>query len=182
MAGAEKKSRGLVIINTGNGKGKSTAAFGTALRAAGWGQKVLILQFIKGPMKTGEKNAVAKLASAGLDISIQSTGRGMIKKSDDVAKDLALIKVAWQKAEAAILSGAYDLIVLDEINIVLHKKYLSVETVCETLKRRPLKTSVILTGRHALPELINIADTVSEINEVKHAYQKGIKARKGIEF
>lgn len=173
--------RGLVLINTGPGKGKTTAALGTALRAFGCGMRVLVLQFLKGSWHYGELDSIGSL---GPDFVIKQLGRGFVKVggADTDPEDIRLVEAAWAEARAAILSGEWDLVVLDEINYAIGYGMLDPAIVAETLKQRPEMVHVILTGRNAHPLLVELADTVTEMREVKHAYQKGILAQKGIEF
>lgn len=173
--------RGLILINTGPGKGKTTAALGTALRAAGNGMRVLVLQFLKGSWHYGELDSIASL---GPDFVIRQLGRGFVKVggAETDPEDLRLVHAAWAEAKAAIFSGEWDLIVLDEINYAISYDMLSPEEVADTLRQRPEMLHVILTGRSAHPTLVELADTVTEMREVKHAYQKGILAQRGIEF
>ena len=181
--------RGLILINTGPGKGKTTAALGTAIRAAGNGMRVLILQFLKGSWHYGELDAIHALGAAlgspeAPSIVIKQLGRGFVKVggAETDPEDLRLVEQAWAEAAEAILSGEWDLVVLDEINYAIGYKMLDPKTVADTLTRRPEMTHVILTGRNAHPILIELADTVTEMREIKHAYQKGILAQRGIEF
>jgi len=179
---AESSSRkGLVLINTGPGKGKTTAALGTALRAAGNGMRVLVLQFIKGSWHYGELDSIARL---GPDFIIRQMGRGFVKVggAETDPEDIRLVEAAWAEAREAILSGEWDLVVLDEINYAIGYGMLAPEQVAQTLRARPEMVHVILTGRNAHPLLVELADTVTEMREVKHAYQKGILAQRGIEF
>src|SRR6202046_874683 len=185
----ETSRRGLILIYTGPGKGKTTAALGTAIRAAGNGMRVLILQFLKGSWHYGELDAIAALGAAlgtpeDPSIIIKQLGRGFVKVggAETDPEDLRLVQSAWDEAAAAILSGDWDLVVLDEINYAISYHLLSPETVADTLRRRPEMVHVILTGRNAHPLLTDLADTVTEMREVKHAYQKGILAQRGIEY
>lgn len=173
--------RGLVLINTGPGKGKTTAALGTALRAAGNGMRVLVLQFLKGSWHYGELDSIAAL---GPDFVIKQLGRGFVKVggAETDPEDLRLVHEAWAEAKTAIFSGEWDLIVLDEINYAIGYGMLDPQEVADTLRQRPELLHVILTGRNAHPILVELADTVTEMREVKHAYQKGILAQRGIEF
>ena len=185
----ETSRRGLVVINTGPGKGKTTAALGTAIRAVGNGMRVLILQFLKGSWHYGELDAIAALGSAlGTPeepaIVIRQMGRGFVKVggAETDPEDLRMVEEAWNEAAVAILSGDWDLVVLDEINYAIGYKMLDPEKVADVLRQRPEMVHVILTGRNAHPTLVELADTVTEMREVKHAYQKGILAQRGIEF
>jgi len=173
--------RGLVIINTGPGKGKTTAALGTAFRAAGNGMRVLFLQFLKGSWHYGELDAV--LANAP-NFVLKQMGRGFVKVggAETDPEDIRLVEAAWGEAREAILSGEWDLVILDEINYAISYGMLAPEQVAETLRARPEMVHVILTGRSAHPLLVELADTVTEMREVKHAYQKGILAQRGIEY
>ena len=185
----ETSRRGLIVINTGPGKGKTTAALGTAIRAAGNGMRVLILQFLKGSWHYGELDAIEALGKAlGSEddpaIVIRQMGRGFVKVggAETDPEDLKMVEDAWAEAAAAIDSGDWDLVVLDEINYAIGYRMLAPEKVAETLRRKPEMVHVILTGRNAHPTLVELADTVTEMREVKHAYQKGILAQRGIEF
>ena len=173
-----KKKKGLIIVNTGNGKGKTTAALGVALRACGYRMKVIMLQFFKGKWKYGELRSASKLET----FEIRPLGQGFTWESKDIEVDKRMVREAWQVASAEILSGKYDLVILDEINYALHYGYLPVEDVVDFLKKKPEMLHVILTGRNAKPEVIEIADMVTEMNEIKHPFNEGIVAQKGIEF
>ena len=197
----ENTRRGLILINTGPGKGKTTAALGTAFRAAGNGMRVLFLQFLKGSWHYGELDAAQALNAAlspalGTAVTpdpqppthqnfiIKQLGRGFVKVgcAETDPEDIRMVEAAWAESAAAILSGDWDLVVLDEINYAIGYKMLDPEVVADVLRRKPEMTHVILTGRNAHPLLVELADTVTEMREVKHAYQKGILARRGIEF
>ena len=173
--------RGLIIVNTGPGKGKTTAAMGTALRAVGNGMKVLMLQFLKGSWHYGELDAVKAF---GDNFVMKQMGRGFVKVggADTDPEDLRLVDEAWKEAEAAIMSGEWDLVVLDEINYAITYGMLDPARVVEALKRKPERVHVILTGRNAHPTIIELADTVTEMKQVKHAYEKGVEAQRGIEY
>ena len=173
--------KGLVIVNTGPGKGKTTAAMGTALRAVGNGLKVLMLQFLKGSWHYGELDAVKAF---GDNFVMKQMGRGFVKVggAETDPEDIKLVEECWKEAEEAILSGQWDLVILDEINYAIGYKMLDPEKVAEVLRRKPEMVHVILTGRNAHPTIIELADTVTEMREVKHAYQKGIEAQRGIEY
>ena len=178
--------RGLILINTGPGKGKTTAALGTAFRAAGNGMRVLVLQFLKGSWHYGELDSAEALAAqlGSGSFAIRQMGRGFVKVggAETDPEDLVMVEKAWEEAEEAILSGDYDLVVLDEINYAIGYKMLDPEKVADVLRRKPEMVHVILTGRNAHPILVELADTVTEMREVKHAYTKGILAQRGIEF
>ena len=169
--------KGLLLVNTGNGKGKSTAAFGLALRAMGQGLTVSVIQFIKGKWKTGEAEAARRL---GLEFT--PMGKGFTWESKNIEEDKALMRDAWRVASEKVLSGDYDLIILDEINYVLGYGYIPVKEVIGTLQSRPAHVHVALTGRNAPDEIISIADCVTEMRDVKHPYRSGIPAQKGIDF
>ncbi|MEX0308339.1 MAG: cob(I)yrinic acid a,c-diamide adenosyltransferase [Ruegeria sp.] len=170
--------RGLVLINTGKGKGKSSAAFGVVVRALGWGQKVAVVQFIKGKWKTGERRFFEDRDL----VTWHTMGEGFTWDTQDRERDIAAATAAFGKACDLMKSGDYDLVVLDEINIALRYEYLSVDTVIEGLKARSDKTSVFLTGRDAPQALRDYADLVTEMTEEKHPFQAGIKAQRGVDF
>ena len=173
--------KGLLLINTGPGKGKTTAAMGTALRAVGNGMKVLMLQFLKGSWHYGELDAVQAFGSSFV---LKQMGRGFVKMggAETDPEDIRLVEAAWAEAREAIYSGEWDMVVLDEINYAIGYGMLDAAEVAEALTSRPEMVHVILTGRNAHPMLVEIADTVTEMRDVKHAYQKGILAQRGIEF
>jgi len=181
MSTEASSRRGLILINTGPGKGKTTAALGTALRAVGCGMRVLVLQFIKGSWHYGELDAVELF---GPSFVLKQMGRGFVKIGGAEAdpEDVRMVEAAWQEARDAIYSGEWDLVVLDEINYAISYKMLDAAVVAEALKGKPEMVHVILTGRNAHPLLVELADTVTEMREVKHAYQKGILAQRGIEY
>lgn len=173
--------RGLILINTGPGKGKTTAAMGTGLRAVGNGMRVLMLQFLKGSWHYGELDAVQAFNG---NFVMKQMGRGFIKVggAETDPEDIRLVEAAWAEARAAIYSGEWDMVILDEINYAIGYKMLDATVVAEALRGKPEMVHVILTGRNAHPMLVELADTVTEMREVKHAYQKGILAQRGIEF
>src|ERR1700727_1114960 len=173
--------RGLILINTGPGKGKTTAAMGTALRAVGNGMRVLMLQFLKGSWHYGELDAVK---SFGDDFVMKQLGRGFVKVggAETDPEDIRMVEAAWDEGRKAILSGDWDMVVLDEINYAIGYGMLDPAKVVETLRQRPEMVHVILTGRNAHPDLVAIADTVTEMRQVKHAYENGILAQRGIEY
>jgi cob(I)alamin adenosyltransferase len=173
-----RKKKGLIIVNTGNGKGKTTAALGVALRACGYGMKVSMLQFFKGKWKYGELRSAPKVET----FEIRPMGHGFTWESKDIEIDKRMVREAWQEASAEILSGKYDLVILDEINYALSYGFLPVKDVVDFLKKKPAMLHVILTGRNAKPEVIEIADIVTEMREIKHPFREGIVAQKGIEF
>jgi cob(I)alamin adenosyltransferase len=173
--------RGLILINTGPGKGKTTAALGTGLRAVGNGMRVLVLQFLKGSWHYGELDA---LEAFGGNFVIRQMGRGFVKigGAETDPEDIRLVEAAWAEAREAIYSGDWDMVILDEINYAISYKMLDAAVVAEALKSKPEMVHVILTGRSAHPLLVELADTVTEMREVKHAYAKGILAQRGIEY
>jgi len=170
--------RGLLIINTGNGKGKSSAAFGVALRALGHNLRVGIVQFIKGRDSTGEEAFFKRLP----DVPFHVTGDGFTWDTQNREQDEATAHKGWEIALSLLQDPKMELVVLDELNIVLKYRYLPLETVLDGLKNRPPMQHVIITGRGAPEGLIEIADTVTDMREVKHAFKAGIKAQPGIEF
>ncbi|WP_146347468.1 cob(I)yrinic acid a,c-diamide adenosyltransferase [Falsiphaeobacter marinintestinus] len=178
VAEAQDPDRGLVLVHTGNGKGKSSSAFGVIIRALGWGKTVGVVQFIKGTWITGERRFFDKLG----DVTWHTMGEGFTWDTQDRDRDIAAAQAAFAKACEMMESGDFDLIVLDEINIALRYEYLSPEQVVDGLKARNKRTSVILTGRDAPQLLCDYADLVTEMTEIKHPYAAGIKAQRGIDF
>ena len=170
--------KGLVLVHTGAGKGKSSSAFGVVVRALGWKQKVGVVQFIKGKWKTGERQFFDRLG----DVTWHTMGEGFTWDTQDKDRDIAAAQAAFAKAREMMQSGDYDLIVLDEINIAMRYDYISVDDVIAGLDARDAKTGVILTGRDAKPELCVYADLVTEMTEVKHPFKAGIKAQRGVDF
>ena len=177
-----EEKNGLIIVHTGNGKGKTTAALGLAVRAWGDGLRVLILQFIKGGWKYGEIETIKKLGKIDGRIELKRLGKGFQRNTDDKAEHIEAAKEALKEAGNAFESGNYDLIILDEINYAVKFELITVEDVEVLLAKRPAELHVVLTGRDAKEEIINLADLVTEMKLIKHPYQKGIKAQKGIEF
>ncbi|WP_298705654.1 cob(I)yrinic acid a,c-diamide adenosyltransferase [uncultured Veillonella sp.] len=178
---------GLIIVNTGPGKGKTTAALGTAMRAVGQGLRVLILQFIKGAMNYGELQSIEVLQKAGLPIEIRQMGKGFVyHKQKGSAEEIRAHEEAaaagWQMVEGEVHSNAWDLIVLDEINYAIDFGLVDLNKVVNLLEQKPKGLHIIFTGRNAKTEIINLAHTVTNMEQVKHAYEQGIKAVKGIEF
>ena len=173
--------RGLIIVNTGPGKGKTTAAIGTGLRAVGQGMRVLMLQFLKGSWHYGELDAVQAF---GEKFVMKQMGRGFVKVGAEKPdpEDVRLVEAAWTEAEQAIRSGAWDLVILDEINYAISYGMLDPAQVAETLKSKPEMVHIILTGRNAHPTIVELADTVTEMRQIKHAYEKGVMAQRGIEY
>ena len=174
--------KGLIIVLTGPGKGKTTAALGTAFRAVGQGMKVLMVQFIKGSWHYGELDAAKLLGDERFQIL--PMGRGFVKVGAEKPdpEDVRLVEQAWEFARSKIQSREFDLVILDEINYAVGYKMLDAEKVVEALKQKPPMVHVILTGRNAHPAIVEAADLVTEMREVKHPYQKGIVAQRGIEY
>ncbi|MEM9071150.1 MAG: cob(I)yrinic acid a,c-diamide adenosyltransferase [Myxococcota bacterium] len=172
------EQRGVVLVHTGEGKGKSSSAFGVAIRAAGHGQRVAIVQFIKGTWKTGEQEAFKRFP----EITHVVAGNGFTWNTQDQAGDREAAQAGWAQAAKLIANEDIDVVILDELNVALHYKQLDLPPILKAIRDRPQETSVIITGRDAAPELIALADTVTEMKSVKHAYEAGILARRGIEF
>ena len=171
--------KGLLIVHTGKGKGKSTAAFGMVFRALGHGFRVGVVQFVKGAWDTGERDILLKFPEL---VTINAMGEGFTWETQDRQRDLAAARAAWDQAKALILDPSYKLVLLDELNICLRYDYLPIEEVVAFLKAKPHDTHVIVTGRNAKDELIEIADLVTEMTEIKHHFRAGVKAQAGIEF
>jgi cob(I)alamin adenosyltransferase len=178
IAAADKKV-GIIIVNTGNGKGKSSSAFGMVGRALGHGMKVGVVQFIKGAMSTGDELFLRRFPD---DVSFHAMGEGYTWETQDRERDVLKAQQAWEQARRFLSDPAYGLVVLDELNIALKYRYLDVHTVIADLLDRPEMQHVVVTGRGAPPELIAVADTVSEMNDVKHAFRAGIAAHAGTEW
>ena len=176
---ASAADRGLVLVYTGEGKGKSSSAFGVIVRALGWGQRVGVVQFIKGTWKTGERQFFSHFEGR---LDWHTMGEGFTWDTQDLERDTVTARAAFEKACAMLAGGDYDLVVLDEINIALHFDYLKESAVIEGLEARSKRTSVILTGRDAKPGICDYADLVSEMRAVKHPFDAGIKAMRGIDF
>jgi len=179
MLATKTEERGLVIVHTGTGKGKSTAAFGMVMRCIGHGLRVGIVQFIKGVWDTGERHVLQRFPEL---VTCRAMGEGFTWDTQDRARDIAAARAAWDAAKAMIADPGYRLVLLDELNIVLRYDYLPIEEVVETLKAKPPDLHVIVTGRNAKPELLDIADLVTEMTLVKHPFRSGVKAQAGIEF
>ena len=175
---APTKVASVVIVNTGEGKGKSTAAFGTALRAVARGWKVCVIQFIKsGKWKVGEQQS-----AVALGVEWWTIGDGFTWDSKDMERSEAIAREAWRVSKEKMASGDYGLIVLDEITYPINWGWIPLEDVVEAIKKRPPATNVIATGRDAPPDLVEIADTVTEMRNRKHAFDKGVRAIRGIDF
>jgi cob(I)alamin adenosyltransferase len=177
---AEKKiEKGLLIVHTGPGKGKSTAAFGLALRMLGRGHRVGVVQFIKGAWHTAERDALAKF---GDQVSWHTMGEGFTWETQDLARDVAAAERAWAKSLELIADPTFALVILDELNIALRYEYLNLAAVITALRARRPGLHVVVTGRNAKPELLEAADLVTEMTLVKHHFAAGVKAQPGIEF
>jgi cob(I)alamin adenosyltransferase len=171
--------KGLLIVHTGKGKGKSTAAFGMVMRCLGHGLKVGIVQYVKGGWETGERTLLAEYPDL---ITFRTMGGGFTWETQDRGADVAAARAAWEEAKALMADPEIHLLLLDELNIVLRYDYLPIDEVVETLKARRPDLHVVVTGRNAKPELIEAADLVTEMTMVKHPFRSGVKAQMGIEF
>lgn len=172
--------RGVLVVNTGNGKGKSSSGFGMLARSLGHGFRCGVVQFIKGSFSTGEEAFFRMFEDGPLDYHVM--GEGYTWETQDKARDVAAAMAAWEVAERMLGDPSYDFVLLDELNIALVKHYIPLERVLDTLKARPASQHVVVTGRGAPDALVEAADTVTEMRVVKHAYQAGIRAQKGIEL
>jgi cob(I)alamin adenosyltransferase len=179
MLATKTIEKGLIIVHTGTGKGKSTAAFGLALRALGNGFRVGIVQFVKGKWQTGERDILARFPE---QVTMKAMGEGFTWDTQDRARDIAAARAAWEEAKRMIADTSYRMVILDELNIVLRYDYLPIGEVLDTLGTKPKDTHVVITGRNAKPELIEAADLVTEMTLVKHPFRSGVKAQAGIEF
>jgi cob(I)alamin adenosyltransferase len=171
--------KGLLIVNTGPGKGKTTAAFGLALRMIGYGRRVGVVQFVKGAWYTGEKDA---FAAFGDRVVWHTMGEGFTWETQDIKRDVAAAEAAWAKAAELMADPSISLVILDELNIALRYDYLDLDMVVSALKNRRQGLHVVVTGRNAKPALIEAADLVTEMGAVKHHFSAGVKAQQGIEF
>ena len=178
-AAASDPERGLVLVHTGDGKGKSTSAFGVIARALGWGWRVGVVQFIKGNWKTGERQFFARFPD---QVTWRTMGEGFTWDTQDRARDTVVAGTALAAAREMLVSGDYDLVVLDELNVVMRYEYLEPGEVLEALNARAPNTHVIVTGRGARTEIMDYADLVTEMREVKHPFTAGIKAQRGIDY
>ena len=174
-----KRDAGVLLVNTGNGKGKSSSAFGMAIRALGHGMKVGVVQFIKGAKSTGEELFLQRFPE---EVSFHAMGEGYTWETQSRERDVASAERAWERARAFLSDPAIGFVVLDELNIALKYRYLDVETVIADLQARPPMQHVVVTGRAAPPELIAVADTVTEMQVVRHAFAAGIAAQPGVEW
>ena len=177
--GAAKINTGVLLVNTGNGKGKSSSAFGMVIRALGHGMKVGVVQFIKGAKATGEEKFLRRFPD---EVSFHAMGEGYTWETQDRERDIAAAERAWQQAKTFLNDPAIGLVVLDELNIALKYRYLDVHQVVNDLLSRPEMQHVVVTGRAAPPELIEAADTVTDMTVVKHAFAAGIAAQNGVEW
>lgn len=184
MLATKTIEKGLLIVHTGRGKGKSTAAFGLAMRALGHGMRVGIVQFVKGKWQTGERRVLERFPDL---VDIRTMGEGFTWETQDRARDIRAARAAWEASQAMIEAcrdgnPRYDMVILDELNIVLRYDYLPLPEIVDFLAQKPERLHIVVTGRNARPELIEIADLVTEMTLVKHPFQAGVKAQKGIEF
>jgi cob(I)alamin adenosyltransferase len=179
MMRTKTERHGLLIVHTGDGKGKSTAAFGMIARALGWGQKVGIVQYIKGKWKTGERQFFAKFPD---QVRYLVMGEGFTWETQDRARDIAAAQAAWASSKEMIADPALNFVLLDELNIALRYEYLDIKDVLATLAARPMDKHICITGRNAHPDLIEMADLVTEMRAIKHPFEKGMKVQKGVDF
>jgi cob(I)alamin adenosyltransferase len=173
-----RERRGLVLVYTGHGKGKTTAAFGLVMRALGRGMRAGVVQFIKGKWKTGERT----LAETLPNLTMHVMGLGFTWESDDLSRDKDAAAAAWETGRAMIASGAHDVVVLDEITYAFHYGFIPLAGVLDALRSRPAHVHVVLTGRNAPDELVLLADLVTEMKAIKHPFEQGVPAQVGIDF
>ncbi len=173
------EERGLIMVHTGKGKGKSTAAMGLAIRAMGHGLKVGIVQFVKGVWETGERAILDDYPDL---VTIKAMGEGFTWDTQDRQRDLAAARNAWETVKAMMADSAYHMVIADELNIVLRYDYLPIDEIIETLKAKRADLHVVVTGRNAKPALIELADLVTEMTQIKHPFRSGVKAQIGVEF
>ena len=180
MMAERQLEKGLVIVHTGAGKGKTTAALGMAIRGIGHGHRVSVIQFVKGALQTGEKLVFDAFPD---NVEFRPMGEGFTWDTQDRARDIAVARQAWEACKARILDAEdWDMVVCDELNIVLRYDYLPLQEVLEVLRAKPARKHVVITGRNAPQELIELADLVTEMTMVKHPFRSGVKAQAGIEF
>jgi cob(I)alamin adenosyltransferase len=179
MLATKTEERGLVIVHTGLGKGKSTAALGLAMRAIGHGFQVGIVQFVKGVWTSGERTVLERFPD---QVTIKVLGEGFTWDTQDRQRDIRAARQAWEAGKAMLADPRYHLVILDELNIVLRYDYLPLDEVVETLRAKRRELHVVVTGRNAKPALIELADLVTDMTLVKHPFRAGVKAQKGIEF
>jgi cob(I)alamin adenosyltransferase len=175
----KNKTGGLLIVHTGKGKGKSTAAFGMVCRAIGHGMRVGVVQFVKGKWETGERKVLEAFAD---QVTINTMGEGFTWDTQDLNRDIAAARAAWEQAKDMMADPSYGMVLMDELNIVLRYDYLPIDEVVETLKNKREDVHVIVTGRNAKDPLLEAADLVTEMTMVKHPFRSGFKAQAGIEF
>ena len=172
--------KGLLIVHTGKGKGKSTAAFGLVARAIGNGMKIGVVQYVKGKWETGERQVLEHFPD---QVTIRTMGEGFTWETQDKARDIAAAEAAWEVSKQMIDDPSYDLVILDELNIVLRYDYLDLEAVLDTFRKKRGMLHIVVTGRNAKPELIDAADLVTEMTQIKHPFRdQNVRAQKGIEF
>jgi cob(I)alamin adenosyltransferase len=171
--------RGLLIVHTGKGKGKSTAAFGMVFRHIGHGLRAGVIQFVKGSWGTGERTVLEKFPDL---VTIKAMGEGFTWETQDINRDIAHAREGWEEAKRMIADPSYRMVLLDELNIVLRYDYLPLQEVLDVLKNKPADKHIVITGRNAKNELIELADLVTEIELIKHPFRSGVKAQAGIEF
>jgi len=176
---AAQEEKGLLVVHTGAGKGKTTAALGMAIRCLGHGMKVAIVQFIKGAIDTAEERS---LRGFGDQVVFLRMGEGYTWETQNRERDKAVAQEAWVEVENFLQDPTFGMVILDELNIAIHHEYVSLEQVLKAVAQRPPMLHVVITGRGAKPELIEAADLVSEMKMIKHPFRKGIKAQKGVEF
>jgi cob(I)alamin adenosyltransferase len=179
MMSEKREGAGLLMVHTGDGKGKSTAAFGMVARALGWGQKVGVVQYVKGKWITGERQFFARFPD---QVTWKVMGEGFTWETQDRARDVAAAEAAWAASLEMIHDPDLHLVVLDELNIALRYDYLDVAAVAAALKARPAEKHVVVTGRNAKPELTAIADLVTEFGMTRHPFEQGFKAQRGVDF
>ncbi|MDJ0684296.1 MAG: cob(I)yrinic acid a,c-diamide adenosyltransferase [Alphaproteobacteria bacterium] len=179
MIATKTLEKGLLMVHTGKGKGKTTAAMGLVARAIGTGMRICIVQFVKGVWNTGERAVFERFPE---QVTMKAMGDGFTWETQDRQRDIAAACAAWDYAKEAIADPAYDMVVLDELNIVMRYDYLPLDEIIETLRGKPEKKHVVVTGRNAKDELIEIADMVTDMTMVKHHFRAGVKAQEGIEF
>jgi cob(I)alamin adenosyltransferase len=175
---AATQDRGVLLVLTGNGKGKSSSAFGMVARALGHQMRVGVVQFIKGSYSTGEEAFFRRFP----EVTYHVMGEGFTWETQDRARDVRAAEAAWSVATALLLDPSYALVVLDELNIVLHNRYITLDAVLKALQERPTQQHAVVTGRGAPPELIKLADTVTDMRVVKHAFDAGVRAQRGVEL
>lgn len=178
MTPKEIKEKGLLIVYTGEGKGKTSAALGMVYRALGWGKKVAVIQFIKGKWITGDR----KFAATQPQLDFSTMGEGFTWESQDLAVDKKAAEAAWEKAKGFINSGEFFLVVLDELTYTVHHNFLPLSDILSTLQSRPKDLTVVVTGRDAPKEFLEMADLVTEMKKVKHPFDQGIPAKPGVDF